>query len=441
MRTVYSVSQVNAYIRRMFEEDYLLPHLMVRGEVSNLKYHASGHIYFTLKDASGTLSCVMFAGRRRGLSFHMQEGDLVIVSGNVDVYERDGRYQLYAQQIIADGAGLLREQFERLRRQLEAEGLFDEAHKKPIPRFVRTLGVVTASTGAAIRDIIHVATRRNPYVQIILAPAAVQGEGAPESIVAAIHLLDRIGPDVIIVGRGGGSMEDLQAFNDERVARAVYECDTPVISAVGHEVDTVITDYTADLRAPTPSAAAELAVFEYDSFRRDLLMTQDRLTEQMERRLQADRQRTEQYRRHLRLLSPRMQLRDRRRQLALLRTRLDESMRRSVDDSRRRLERAGDPAARMRAILERDRHRLQLAAGRLEAHSPAARLAGGYGYVETAGRKAPAAPVRSVADLTPGQMLRITLRDGHFTAQVDEILSGPETAGERDKGERTDGRV
>ncbi len=428
MRNVYSVSQVNAYIRRMFQEDYLLPHLMVRGEISNLKYHASGHIYFTLKDASGTLSCVMFAGRRRGLSFHMQEGDLVIVAGNVDVYERDGRYQLYAQQIIADGAGLLRERYERLKRQLEAEGLFDEAVKKPIPRYVSTLGVVTASTGAAVRDIIHVATRRNPYVQIILAPAAVQGEEAPASIAAAIALLDRIGPDVMIIGRGGGSMEDLQAFNEEIVARAVYACDTPVISAVGHETDTVITDYVADLRAPTPSAAAEMAVFEYDALCRDLLQLQDRLTAGMERRLETDKQRADLYSQRMRLLSPDMQLRERRRQLELMNFRLSEGMRRYLDSCRRRLERAGDPAVRMEQILQRDRHRLQLSAGRLEAVSPAARLAGGYGYVETLPEDgAPAikaGPVRSVGDLSPGQLLRVTLRDGRFMTRVEEVTEG-----------------
>ena len=427
MRNVYSVSQVNAYIRRMFEEDYLLPQLMVRGEVSNLKYHASGHIYFTLKDASGTLSCVMFAGRRRGLSFPMREGDLVIVSGMVDVYERDGRYQLYARQIFADGAGMLRERFERLKRQLEEEGLFSEQHKKPIPRHVRTLGIVTASTGAAVRDIIHVASRRNPYVQIILAPAIVQGEEAPESIIAGIRMLDRIGVDVIIAGRGGGSLEDLQAFNEESVARAFYECETPIISAVGHETDTVITDYVADLRAPTPSAAAELAVFEYEAFARDLLQLQDRLTAAMERKLAAGRQGIEQLRARLRALSPRARLQERRRRTELLRYRLAESMRRKTESSRRRLERAGVPADMMRRILLRDRHRLQLAAQRLEQCSPAARLAGGYGFLELAPDGGEVRPVRSVRQLSAGQKLKITLQDGAFGARVEEIYGTDES--------------
>lgn len=277
MRNVYSVSQVNRYIRNMFSEDYFLQSVLVRGEVSNCKYHSSGHIYFTLKDASGTLSCVMFAGRRRGLSFRMQEGDQVIAAGTVDVYERDGRYQLYADRIIRDGVGLLNQRYEMLKRKLEESGMFDELYKKPIPRYIRTLGVVTAPTGAAVQDIINISLRRNPYLQIILYPAVVQGEGAAPSICEGIRTLDAYGVDVMIIGRGGGSIEDLWAFNEESVAEAVFECQTPVISAVGHETDTVITDYVADLRAPTPSAAAELAVFSYDQFQRDLRMYSEQL--------------------------------------------------------------------------------------------------------------------------------------------------------------------
>ena len=231
MRNVYSVSQVNRYIRNMFSEDYFLQSVLVRGEVSNCKYHSSGHIYFTLKDASGTLSCVMFAGRRRGLSFRMQEGDQVIAAGTVDVYERDGRYQLYADRIIRDGVGLLNQRYEMLKRKLEESGMFDELYKKPIPRYIRTLGVVTAPTGAAVQDIINISLRRNPYLEIILYPAVVQGEGAAPSICEGIRRLDAYGVDVMIIGRGGGSIEDLWAFNEEAVARAIFDCRTPVISA------------------------------------------------------------------------------------------------------------------------------------------------------------------------------------------------------------------
>ncbi len=263
MASIYSVTQVNAYIKNMFVQDYLLKRLSVRGEISNCKYHTSGHIYFTLKDKSGTLSAVMFAGQRRGLNFQLQEGQQVIVTGTVDVYERDGKYQLYAREIKRDGKGDLFEQFQKLRDELEDMGMFAAEYKQPIPKYAKTVGIVTASTGAAIRDIMNISARRNPYVQLVLYPALVQGEQAKYSIVKGIQTLDRLGLDVIIVGRGGGSIEDLWAFNEEMVARAIFECSTPIISAVGHETDVTISDYVADMRAPTPSAAAELAVFDY----------------------------------------------------------------------------------------------------------------------------------------------------------------------------------
>ena len=262
MQNVYTVGQVNSYIKNMFAQDFLLQELSVKGEVSNCKYHSSGHIYFTLKDEKGTISCVMFAGNRSGLAFRMAEGMQVVVRGSIDVYLRDGKYQMYAQSITPDGAGALYERFERLKQELLERGMFAPEYKKPIPRFARTVGVVTAPTGAAIRDIINIISRRNPYVQIILYPALVQGESAASSIVKGIAALERRKVDVIIVGRGGGSIEDLWAFNEEIVAQAVFDCNVPVISAVGHETDTTITDFAADLRAPTPSAAAELAVYD-----------------------------------------------------------------------------------------------------------------------------------------------------------------------------------
>lgn len=267
MASVYSVSQVNTYIKNMFAQDFALNRIQVKGEVSNLKYHTSGHIYFTLKDGGSALAAVMFAGRRAaGLKFRMQEGQQVIVRGSIEVYERDGRYQLYAKEIEPDGTGDLYRRFVELRDRLEEMGMFAGEYKQPIPRYARTVGIVTASTGAAIRDIMNISARRNPYVQLVLFPAQVQGEGAVPSIVKGIEVLDRMGLDVIIVGRGGGSIEDLWAFNEEAVARAIFACRTPVISAVGHETDVTIADYVADLRAPTPSAAAELAVFDYAQF-------------------------------------------------------------------------------------------------------------------------------------------------------------------------------
>ena len=271
MSNIYSVKQVNAYIKNMFTQDFLLRNLCVSGEVSNCKYHTSGHIYFSLKDESGAIACVMFAGQRKGLAFSMKDGDKVVVEGSVDVYQRDGRYQLYARKITLEGAGLLYERFLALKAELEEMGMFDAGYKQPIPRFIRTLGVVTAPTGAAVQDIRNIAYRRNPYVQVILYPALVQGDGAKESIVKGIQALEALGVDVMIVGRGGGSIEDLWAFNEEEVARAVFNCSVPVISAVGHETDTTIIDYVADLRAPTPSAAAELAVYDYRALQESLL--------------------------------------------------------------------------------------------------------------------------------------------------------------------------
>lgn len=253
LKNVYTVGQVNAYIKNMFAQDFMMNRIYIKGEVSNCKYHTSGHIYFTLKDETGALAAVMFAGNRKGLGFQMRDGDNVIALGSIAVYERDGKYQLYAKEIIPDGAGILYQRFEALKKELEEMGMFSPEYKQPIPKYIKTLGIVTAPTGAAIRDIQNIAMRRSPYVQTILYPALVQGEGAVQSIINGIHALEQLRVDVIIVGRGGGSMEDLWAFNEEAVARAVFECSIPVISAVGHETDTTIVDYVADLRAPTPS--------------------------------------------------------------------------------------------------------------------------------------------------------------------------------------------
>ena len=233
MRNVYTVAQVNSYIKNMFSQDFMLQNIYVKGEVSNCKYHSSGHIYFTIKDARGTIACVMFAGNRSGLKFRMEEGQQVVVGGSIEVYERDGKYQLYAREIILDGAGYLYEKFERLKKELAQRGLFAPEYKQPVPKYIRTLGVVTAPTGAAVQDIINITRRRNPYVRIILYPAIVQGEQAAASIIQGIHALEQLGVDVMIVGRGGGSIEDLWAFNEEAVAQAVFDCSVPIISAVG----------------------------------------------------------------------------------------------------------------------------------------------------------------------------------------------------------------
>ena len=412
MRNVYSVSQINAYIRRMFTEDYLLHNVLVRGEVSNCKYHASGHIYFTLKDASGTLSCVMFAGRRRGLSFPMQNGDQVIVAGAVDVYAKTGSYQLYANQIIRDGVGALAERFEQLKKKLLEQGMFDQSYKQPIPRYVRRLGVVTAATGAAVRDIIQISKRRNPYIEIILYPAIVQGDAAPDSIVNGIRTLDQTGVDVIIIGRGGGSLEDLWAFNEERVAEAVFNCATPIISAVGHETDTVITDFVADLRAPTPSAAAELAVFDLSQYDADLQRYLRRLDDSMHKKIQRGRTDLLRLSREIHHLSPDARIRDQRVTLDRAWENIDRLMSLKIELARRRADRSEQLDTLMNRALTDSRHRVELIAGSLSHLSPLARLSGGYGFVSTPDGHA----IRSVDDIRPDDPFHVRLRDGLIQA-------------------------
>lgn len=337
MRKVYTVAQVNSYIKNMFTQDFMLQSISVKGEVSNCKYHSSGHIYFTLKDAKGTIACVMFAGNRSGLTFQMREGQQVVVSGNVDVYERDGKYQLYAREIKQDGAGVLYERFERLKTELEERGMFAREYKQPIPRYIRTLGVVTAQTGAAVRDIIQIATRRNPYVQIILYPAIVQGEMAVSSIVNGIHAMEQYQVDTIIVGRGGGSIEDLWAFNEEAVAQAIFDCPIPIISAVGHETDTTIADFVADLRAPTPSAAAELAVYDIEQLQDKLGEYAYTLQHLCRNRILAYQNKLEQYRMQLKYLSPANQIREKRTYLMKLEETLQDCMEQNIADKRHKL--------------------------------------------------------------------------------------------------------
>ena len=315
MRNVYSVKQVNSYIKNMFTQDFMLNRIYVKGEVSNCKYHTSGHIYFSLKDESGTLACIMFAGQRAGLTFRMQEGQQVIVLGNITTYERDGKYQLYAREIILDGAGLLYEKFEALKKELEEMGMFAPEYKQPIPFYAKRIGIVTAPTGAAIRDIIDISARRNPYVQLILYPALVQGKDAPESIIKGIRMLEEKQVDLIIVGRGGGSIEDLWAFNEESVARAIFNCTVPIISAVGHETDTTIADYVADLRAPTPSAAAELAVTEYSQLEETMYDYEVQLKRNLRQVIANNRLHLKQYEIRMKYLQPYNRLREQKQRL------------------------------------------------------------------------------------------------------------------------------
>lgn len=393
MKTIYSVGQVNRYVKNMFTQDYVLRKVYVKGEVSNCKYHTSGHIYFSLKDETGVLSCVMFAGQRRGLAFRMKDGDRVVVGGAVDVYERDGRYQMYAKEITLEGAGALYERFLALKTELEEMGMFAPEYKQPIPRFIRRLGVVTAPTGAAVQDIRNISLRRNPYLQIILYPALVQGDGAADSIVKGIQMLDKAGVDTIIVGRGGGSIEDLWAFNEEKVARAIFECRTPVISAVGHEVDFTIADFVADLRAPTPSAAAELAVDDYGHMIQTLKSYQERFQRDMRDRIEFQRVRLAQYQMHFRYLSPESRLRDNRQSLIDF----EDILRRAMNDK-----------------IQQYRHRLGIYLERYQGLSPLAKLNQGYSFVADADGRG----ITSVSQVRPGDRVEISVTDGVIQAEV-----------------------
>ncbi len=395
-KNVYSVGDVNKYIKNMFTQDFLLSRISVKGEVSNCKYHSSGHIYFTIKDSTGTMNAIMFAGNRRGLNFTMKEGDKVIVTGSIEVYERDGKYQIYAREIELEGAGNLYLKFEALKKELEEMGMFAKEYKQAIPKYARTIGIVTAPTGAAVQDIRNIAGRRNPFVQLILYPALVQGDGAAASIVNGIQALEQLNVDVIIVGRGGGSIEDLWAFNEEIVAKAIFECRVPIISAVGHETDWTIADFVADMRAPTPSAAAELAAFDYRQVQAELAHRKQRMDNEMRQQLQRKREMLQNRVVRLKYENPVTKLNENKKHLADLQLVFER---------------------RMQSILLDKRHQLELYAGRLEGLSPAKKLSQGYAYVS--GEKNQ--PVLSVKQAKPGEMLQVHLADGVLKAEIVEV--------------------
>lgn len=396
MKNVYGVSQINRYIKNMFAQDFMLKNVCVKGEVSNCKYHTSGHIYFTLKENGSAMNAIMFAGNRRGLGFSMKDGDQVQVTGSIEVYERDGRYQIYAREITLAGEGDLYIRFEQLKHELEEMGMFAAEYKKPVPKFASRIGIVTAPTGAAIQDIRNIASRRNPYVQLILYPALVQGEGAAASIVNGIRALDSMNLDVLIVGRGGGSIEDLWAFNEEEVARAVFECRTPVISAVGHETDTTIADYVADLRAPTPSAAAELAVFDIRSLIERMESMRIHLYRSMAGKLRLAQSQMNTYKAELNRKNPMNRMNEKKQYMSELSIRMEHLM--------------------VKKITER-KMKLALLSQRLDDISPLKRLGQGYAYVKDAGGQG----LNTAEQLTVGDFVEIRLRDGRIEAEVTKI--------------------
>ena len=393
MGQISSVSQVNMYIKNMFMRDYRLNDISVKGEISNCKYHSSGHIYFTIKDKTSQLSCVMFASMRKNLEFKLEEGQSVIVDGNISVYERDGKYQLYARNITKEGFGKLYEEYEKLKKRLLEEGLFDKSKKRKIPAYAAKIGVVTARTGAVIQDIFNVSNRRNPYVQIILYPAKVQGTGAAETIIKGIKYFEKTDVDTIIIGRGGGSIEDLWAFNDEKLARVIAGCKKPIISAVGHETDTTIADYAADLRAPTPSAAAELAVYSYRETVIALREAGHSLRWQMENILKIKKLKLAGYITVIQHESPKNLINDRRMFVADMQEKIENLMRQKLVSSK---------------------HQLELYIQEMKGLSPLYKLQGGYAYVsDESGRN-----IKSVDELKKGEQINLAFKDGYAKAVI-----------------------
>lgn len=391
MKHVFSVSQINSYIRRIFDSDYALRKITIKGEISNCKYHSSGHIYFTLKDEKSALRCIMFSTDRRGLTFRLEDGQMVTVEGNISVFERDGSYQLYAKQIELSGAGELYLRYEKLKRELAEKGYFDFDKKKPLPRFPERIGIVTALTGAAVEDIKSIAARRNPFVQLYLYPAKVQGEGAAQTIADGIRFFDRFQVDIIIIGRGGGSIEDLWAFNEPVVADSIYEATTPIISGTGHEIDMTIADYCADVRAATPSAACELAIPDIYAVIQQLEYYRERLDGDMESLLNQYRQKLSGYQRLLEAHHPGTKV-------------LRQKM--LCQNMEQRLHQA------INSRLMEARHRWMICNEKLHALSPTARLQGGYVFAQNEQEQ----PVTSVKELSEEQPFTLIFRDG--TAKV-----------------------
>ncbi len=429
--SIYTVSQINTYIKNLFIQDFLLARVSVKGEVSNCKYHSSGHVYFSLKDSSGVLSAIMFrSSKAKGLSFPMKDGDKVVVDGAIRIFEAQGKYQLYADTIELEGLGNLYLEFAQLKRELEEMGMFAPEYKRPIPKYAKTIGVVTASTGAAIRDIQTVAKRRNPYVQLLLYPALVQGEGASESIIKGIRALDSYGVDIIIIGRGGGSMEDLWAFNNRKLAEEIFQCNTPIISAVGHEVDFTIADFVSDLRAATPSAAAEIAVYDVsgvfkamEQFQHQLIgglrlrisntkavknRYNEKLFHRMEMTLRQYRADLREHFLNLERVNPKRNLQDQILKITVLQDQMNVLI-----------------AGKLSDYIHRHQHLKD----RMENLSPYYKIGNGYGYICGTDNQ----PVLHIDSLSKGDILTIVLQDGTVQSQVIDTVKRSIAQGETDE--------
>lgn len=396
--TRYSVSQVTARIKALLESDATLQHVWVEGEISNLTRATSGHMYFTLKDAGAQLACVMWRSQAMRLRSLPRDGDRVVVHGAIGVYETGGKYQLYADFLQAAGRGTLTLEFERLKAQLEEEGLFDVQRKRPLPAFPQHIGLVTSREAAALRDVLHTLRRRYPLVEVVFAPSAVQGEEAPQQLVAALQRLYKERLDVILLVRGGGSLEDLWAFNDERVVRTVAMSPVPIVSGVGHETDFTLCDFAADQRAPTPTAAAELVTPDRDELLMVLQERGMRLSRAWQQVLKGKVMELQRAERHLRLLSPQKQ---------------QERARQRLDELQVRQERA------IRQVLLRRRERLTAVAQRLEALSPHAVLQRGYVLVRD---ERTHKVITSIHETECGAHVRLTWHDGSAAAEIQELV-------------------
>ena len=397
MNEILTVSQLNRYVKSLLDGDFRLRDLFLRGEISNYtRHYRSGHLYFTLKEGGSAVKAVMFAGYAQELAFEPENGMAVILRCSVSLYERDGSYQIYVYEMQPDGRGALQVAFEQLYRKLQVQGLFDETNKKPIPRFAQRIGVVTSETGAALQDILNILSRRCPMVQVVLAPALVQGREAPDSLIAALQALDEWGKcDVIIIGRGGGSMEDLWCFNDERLVRQIVACHTPIISAVGHETDFTLCDYAADLRAPTPSAAAELASVKMEELEERLEILADRTKRAAGHCLAQKEQQLQRLSLQLAHLTPERRLQEYAEKLQNLWNMIQSSE---------------------KSVIIKKQEALRLQSARLQALDPMARLAGGYSMVLKDGRV-----LSSIQQVQEGDHLQVRLHDGTLRVLTEEV--------------------
>lgn len=397
MNEILTVSQLNRYVKSLLDGDFRLRDLFLRGEISNYtRHYRSGHLYFTLKEGGSAVKAVMFAGYAQELAFEPENGMAVILRCSVSLYERDGSYQIYVYEMQPDGRGALQVAFEQLYRKLQVQGLFDETNKKPIPRFAQRIGVVTSETGAALQDILNILSRRCPMAQVVLAPALVQGREAPDSLIAALQALDEWGKcDVIIIGRGGGSMEDLWCFNDERLVRQIVACHTPIISAVGHETDFTLCDYAADLRAPTPSAAAELASVKMEQLEERLEILADRTKRAAGHCLAQKEQQLQRLSLQLTHFTPERRLQEYAEKLQNLWNMIQSSE---------------------KSVIIKKQEALRLQSARLQALDPMARLAGGYSMVLKDGRV-----LSSIQQVQEGDHLQVRLNDGTLRVLTEEV--------------------